>query len=325
MTKKKKFRILSLDGGGIKGLYSVKILSEIEKRYGKSCEIFDLMCGTSTGGIIALGLGYGKSADEIVEYYTKYGMRIFPINNRWKRIGFTCRQLFYSSKYSNDSLKESLTEFFGDATMNDAKCKLCIPAVNLTDARGIILKTPHSPDFTRDKHLKMVDVALATSAAPTYFPSTKLDGISSNCVDGGLWANNPAFIGAIEAISHFVGEDKQYDEFSILSIGAISSTKSWYPKKQKNTSTISWATKIFPLTISVQSNAMDNLLKIASSKKLFPMGEYIRLDDPLISPNQLNNIDLDNASEHSIKLLLDLAGSTANKYLGQQNIKEFFQ
>jgi patatin-like phospholipase/acyl hydrolase len=322
---KKIFRILSLDGGGIRGLYSAKVLAEIEKRYGSSCEIFNLICGTSTGGIIALGLGLGKSADEIVEYYIKYGNQIFPGKNKIQKIKYTLRQLVMSPKYSNRILKDSLSDFFGDARMKDSKCKLCIPAVNLTDAQGIMLKIPHSPELIRDGNLKMVDVAMATSAAPTYFPSAGLDGVSSNCIDGGLWANNPSFIGAIEAISYFVGENKEFSKFSILSIGTISGGKSWYPKKHRTASALRWATKIFPLTISVQSNAMNNLLKIASEKGLFPMGEYIRFEDPLVSPNQFKYIDLDNASNQSLTLLMDLAGATANKYLGQQRIKEFFE
>jgi patatin-like phospholipase/acyl hydrolase len=322
---KKTFRILSLDGGGIRGLYSAKVLAEIEKRYGSSSTIFDLICGTSTGGLIALGLGLGKSAEEIVEYYKKYGNQIFPINNKIQKIRYTLRQLVISSKYSNRNLRDSLTEFFGDAKMKDSKCKLCIPTVNLTDAQGIILKTPHSPDFIRDQNLKMVDVAIATSAAPTFFPSAGLDGVSSNCIDGGLWANNPSFIGAIEAVSYFVGENKEFSKFSILSIGTISGGKSWYPQKHRTASALRWATKIFPLTIAVQSNAMNNLLKIASEKGLFPMGEYIRFEDPLVSPNQLKYIDIDNASDQSLTLLMDLAGATVNKYLGQQRIKEFFK
>ncbi len=324
MYKKRKFRILSLDGGGFKGIYTARIISEIEKKYGKISDSFDLICGTSTGGIIALGLGIGKSADEIVEYYLNYGPKIFPVRNFLNKFYYTAKQLLFSSKYSNTVLKKSLISFFGNVKMRDAKCNLCIPAVNLIDAKGIIFKTPHSPDFTRDGNLFMKDVALATSAAPTFFPSFQITNISSGLVDGGLWANNPAFIGAIEAVSYFVGPGKDYDEFSILSIGTISSSKSWYPGNHKNASIANWALNIFPLTISVQSNAMDNLLKIASDKKLFPMGNYIRIDEPSINPIQMKYIDLDNASSKSISILFDLADSTINNQLDRNEIKEFF-
>jgi len=324
MINKKKFKILSLDGGGFKGLYTAKFLSEIEKRFGKINENFNLICGTSTGGIIALGLGLGRSADEIVDYYLHHGPKIFPSNTFYNRWYHTARQLTIFPKYSDSVLRNSLNIFFKDALMKDSKCHLCIPSVNLSDAQGIVFKTPHSPEFVRDPHQKMLDVALSTSAAPTYFPSVSIPSVSSGLVDGGLWANNPAFIGAIEAVSYFVGNDKPFDEFSILSVGTLSSTKSWHPRNHKNGSVLRWGTKIFPLTIAVQSNAMNNLLKIASDKRLFPMGEYIRLEDPNISPNQMKYIDLDKASSKSVQALLDLANSTINTQLSKIEIKEFF-
>ncbi len=324
MPKNKTFKILSLDGGGFKGLYTAKILTEIEKKYGKIHETFDLICGTSTGGIIALGLGLGRSAEEIVDYYINYGPQIFPSGNAIIRAYHKLRQFTFSPKYSSDPLESSLLTFFQNSLMKDSKCNLCIPSVNLHDAKGVIFKTPHSPEFSRDQNLRMVDVALATSAAPTFFPSAKIASVSTGLVDGGLWANNPAFIGAIEAISYFVGADKPYSKFSILSIGSLSSSKSWYPHKHKNGSILRWGTKIFPLTIAVQSNAMDNLLKIASNKRLFPMGKYIRLDEPIVSPNHMKYIDLDKASFESVKILLDLADSTINNQLNHSEIKDFF-
>ncbi|NWF89105.1 MAG: patatin-like phospholipase family protein [Ignavibacteriaceae bacterium] len=324
MDKKKIFRILSLDGGGFKGLYTAKVLSEIEKRFGKIYENFNLICGTSTGGIIALGLGLGKCAEEIVDYYLQYGPKIFPSDTFFKRSYHIARQFTFAPKYSDSTLRKSLNIFFKDALMKDAKCNLCIPAINLSDAQGIVFKTPHFSEFVRDANLKMVDVALATSAAPTFFPSATIPSISSGLVDGGLWANNPSFVGAIEAVSYFVGNDKLFEEFSILSIGTLSSSKSWYPSKHKKGSIIRWGTKIFPLTISAQSNAMNNLLKIASDKKLFPMGNYIRIDEPAVSPNQMKHIDLDKASSKSIRILLDLANSTVNTQLSRKEITELF-
>jgi len=324
MKPNKKFKILSLDGGGIKGLYTAKILTEVEKRFGKIHETFDLICGTSTGGIIALGLGLGKSAEDILNYYIQHGPKIFPSGSFAARSYHKLRQLFFLPKYSNATLTASLISFFETAKMKDSKCHLCIPAVNLSDAQGIIFKTPHSIELTRDAELLMYKVALATSAAPTFFPSTKIDSVSSGLVDGGLWANNPAFIGAIEAISYFVGNDKPFDQFSILSLGSISSSKSWFPKNHERASLFNWGAKIFPLTISTQSNAMDNLLKIASNKKLFPMGNYIRLDEPALSPNHMKFIDLDFASDKSIEILLDLANTTINSQLNRIDIKEFF-
>lgn len=322
--KDKTFRILALDGGGIKGIYTAKVLNELEKRYGNILDNFDLICGTSTGAIIALGLSNGKSAKEILDFYITYGPKIFPSNNFIVRKLYGLKQLFLSNKYSNASLQEGLEKLLHNSLIKDAKCKLCIPVVNLIDSQGMVIKTPHDPSLCRDGDLRMVDVGLATSAAPTFFPSYSIPNISNGLVDGGLWANNPAFVGAVEAVSYFVGQNKPYEKFSILSLSSISYNKEWYPRNHKSASLINWSTRLFPLTISVQSKAMDNLLKIAFSKGLFPMGDYIRIEEPYINPNQLKYIDLDNASDASIGVLTDLANCTVNKWLHKEEIRNFF-
>lgn len=320
------FNILSIDGGGIKGLYSAKILDVFEKKYGPIIEHFDLICGTSTGGLIALGLAANKTANEIVNFYKLYGSSIFPSNN-WLLRTYSCIRQFTLGKYSNQALKKYLIELLGNSTLNDVKDRvyLCIPSSNLTTSKGTIFKTPHCDEYTRDGKLKLVEVALATSAAPTYFPPYKIDDLKAYYADGGLWANNPSLIGAIEAVKCFVGDGKPYDSFNILSIGNLSSHRSWHPANPKNNSIIHWGKYIFGLSISTQSNAMDYLLQIASKNKLFPMGKYIRLPEPDISPNDGKYIDLDRAQEKSLELLECHGLETANNWINKQEIKEFFE
>ena len=325
MEKDSIFKILSLDGGGIKGIYILKILIELEKRYGKVLKNFDLICGTSTGGIIALGLAIGKTPQDILDFYLQFGSKIFPATNSFLRFIYLVRQFILSNKYSNHCLRLALEEFFGDHIVKDSKCNLCIPAVNLIDAKGIVFKTYHCPDFVRDGEISLVDIALATSAAPTFFPSHSITPqLSQGLVDGGLWANNPSLIGAIEAVSYFVGPDKQYSKFSLLSLGTLSSNKAWFPQNHKKASIIRWSLRLFPLTLSVQSNAIDNIMKIASDKGLFPIKKYIRIREPYINPTQMKYIDLDNSSSKSINILLDLANSTVNEWLDKKELKEFF-
>src|SRR5258706_15711697 len=111
MTKdlqvKKPFKILSIDGGGIKGLYSSRIIEHLEERY--SCSMsdhFDLICGTSTGGLIALALALKIPAKQVSEFYEKYGRIIFPYRTPW---GALLRQTLWFGKYSDKPLRTALT------------------------------------------------------------------------------------------------------------------------------------------------------------------------------------------------------------------------
>ena len=167
MKSQKTFKILSIDGGGIKGLYSATILKRLEEKYGLIPDYFDLICGTSTGGVIALGLAASLPCKKIIEFYQDYGPKIFPYNSRPARFLAGVKQTIISSKYQDNVLKEALTYVFNDLRINDSCCCLCIPAVNLATMQGIIFKTSHVKELTRDGDLKMVDVALATTAAPT--------------------------------------------------------------------------------------------------------------------------------------------------------------
>ena len=191
LQEKKYFKILSIDGGGIKGLYSSTILEHLEKKYNCSCsDYFDLLCGTSTGGLIALGLSLKIPASDISQIYEKHGHIIFPKQSKLKGL---IRQTFYHGKFSDIPLKGVLKETFGDKTISESNNLLCIPSYTYTDARPWVFKFDHKEGkLDRDNKAKYVDVALATSAAPTYFPLAEIDYYDyKQFVDGGVWANNP--------------------------------------------------------------------------------------------------------------------------------------
>ncbi|MBK8877306.1 MAG: patatin-like phospholipase family protein [Haliscomenobacter sp.] len=109
----KEFKILAIDGGGIKGLYSACILKHLEERHGDChlADYFDLICGTSTGGLIALALSLRKRAGEIADFYAKKGEEIFPYVNRRARAYAFIRQTFWFGKYSDVALRKSLEAF----------------------------------------------------------------------------------------------------------------------------------------------------------------------------------------------------------------------
>ena len=201
----KEFKILSIDGGGIKGLYSARILQHFEEHF--KCSIsdhFDMLCGTSTGGMIALGLSLKKPAAELVKFYKEQGPLIFPnrSSNRFARMYDTFRQTLWKGKFNDKQLKSSLETVFGESVIGDSHNLICIPSYTITEARPWIFKYDHTI-LTRDNNTKYVDVALATSAAPTYFPVAEIVNYDyKQFIDGGVWANNPTMVGYIEAVSY---------------------------------------------------------------------------------------------------------------------------
>lgn len=222
-------KILSIDGGGIKGVIPAAFLATIEEATGKRIvDHFDLITGTSTGGIIALGLGMGMSAKEVLKFYQKNGPAIFSQENSpgiygclkgWvKRKARVARHLAFA-KYSPTELENALNEAFGGYKLGQSETRLVIPAFNRQSREVHIFKTAHHERLKLDWKERAVDVALATAAAPTYLPAHMLDnGIS--LLDGGVWANNPVAVGVVEACSVLGWPN---ENLRVLSLGCVES------------------------------------------------------------------------------------------------------
>lgn len=220
-------RILAIDGGGIKGTIPAAFLATVEQATGKRIlDHFDLIAGTSTGGIIALGLGLGLTAAEILQFYEHYGPGIFAQKNSdetslWgKALNLVqgnarrARQVLLP-KYDPQMLRFSLEEVFGDRVLGDSQTRLIVPAFDRQRREVHVFKTAHHPRVEVDWKERAVDVALATAAAPTYLPGHRLQsGVS--LLDGGVWANNPVGLAVVEAIAVL---DWPRDELRVLSIG----------------------------------------------------------------------------------------------------------
>ena len=143
------------------------MLAALEQDTGKAAaDDFDLIVGTSTGGIIALGLGLGKSAQEIVEFYRAHGPTIFPGTSLVDRVSGGWRQL-WGPKHSHDVLREAVSQVLGTKRFGESKCRLVIPTYDAIGGRLFLLKTAHHERFRYDYQALAVDVALATSAART--------------------------------------------------------------------------------------------------------------------------------------------------------------
>ena len=198
-----EFRILAIDGGGIKGIFPAAFLAGLEERYlgGASvAQYFDLIAGTSTGGIIALGLGAGLTAAALLDLYIRRGREIFPPQRWHGRLLGKLRQCF-RYRYGRDALARVLDETFGQKTFGESQSRLCVPSFDGRHSEVYIFKTPHHPDYKQDGRERMRKVAEATSAAPTFFRSLEDGGYSF--VDGGVWCNNPIMVGLIDALACF--------------------------------------------------------------------------------------------------------------------------
>lgn len=210
------FRILSIDGGGICGILPASVLTELEQRFlgGQSiARHFDMIAGTSTGGIIALGLARGLTAAEVRDFYIKRGGEIFPPRSRIERLVRIVRR-HHRYVYERAPLESELLDIFGDRVLGEAQTRLCIPSFEGRHGEPWIFKTPHHPDYQKDRVERMVKVGLSTAAAPTYFEALSNNGYIM--VDGGLWANNPVMNALVDALACY---DLDRVQVQILSLG----------------------------------------------------------------------------------------------------------
>jgi len=238
-------RILSIDGGGIKGVFPASFLASLEQTLGRSIiEYFDLIAGTSTGGIIALGLGLGLSAEELVKFYETYGPSIFGGNR-----SFAWLRSYFRAKYNPAPLKSALVNVFGDHRLGESKRRLIVPSLNIDTGEVHVWKTPHHPRFERDYRHSMVEVALSTGAAPTYFPTYRSSS-GAPLIDGGVWANNPIAIATVEAMGVLEWHPA---DLRILSLGCTTAPLQIDWGRHQSLGKFGWADKIADVMMTAQS------------------------------------------------------------------------
>jgi patatin-like phospholipase/acyl hydrolase len=234
---RQKFRILSLDGGGIRGAFTASFLSSIEDHLANPlADHFDLIAGTSTGAIVAAGLALGHKASTIRDFYEVEGPKIFSAP--WWNFGVL------QSKYEQSKLSEALVGVFGNKRMRDANCRLIIPSINISGGQTVMFKTPHLPNMIRDPQRLISDVLLATTAAPYFLPQAHLD--DGTYVDGGLWANNPSMTAICEALKirdscepPYLAAKFELGDITLLSIGT-GKPKYYMKPKARETGLLWW-------------------------------------------------------------------------------------
>ncbi|MFC0298456.1 CBASS cGAMP-activated phospholipase [Geobacillus jurassicus] len=272
--KPKEFRILSIDGGGMKGVFPATYLAHIERNVSKPIhEYFDLIAGTSTGGIIALGLASNIPAEKILELYLNKGKDIFGKKQRkhwfsWKSI------------YSNEGLTRVLQETFKDKLLKEAQTLVCIPSIEHHKAQTKVYKTPHHPHFNNDGEIEMWKIGLATSAAPIYLPAAVIDNHECK-IDGGLWANNPVVV----AIAEAVNLGYSLDQIKVLSIGTGTSLYEVDNSYAIKGGLLSWKKKLVDFTMQAQSKGACHTARYLIGERLY------RIDFETSIKYELDTID----------------------------------
>lgn len=303
------FRILALDGGGVKGAFTAAAIATWEKQTGlRIVDHFDLIAGTSTGGILAIGLGLGLSGEEMLNFYLNRGATIFPTTRLCGKFLYSLKHLV-KPKYAQEKLLIELQKaYYPDSKvrfLKDSHCRLLIPTYHAVAGRSHLFRTPHHADLIADAETEAAHVALATAAAPTYFRAAKIANmvVESCYFDGGVWANSPALAAVIESVCFLRIPLERID---VLSVGTTE--EPFTVRKQINSGVPGWLKKIVGLLMNVQQ---ESSLKLTRS--LVGEPRFLRVNTTTVP----GDYSLDSAKE--IKELADLGNLVASdvKILGE--------
>jgi patatin-like phospholipase/acyl hydrolase len=297
-------KVLSIDGGGIRGIIPAMVLAEIEARTGKrSAEMFDLVAGTSTGGILALGLtkpglggGPEYSAERLIELYETEGGKIFSIPV-WHRLrsGWGVAE----EKYPSEGIEEVAKSYFEDVHLAEALTEVLVTAYEIVGRGPWFFKRRHARDENRDgDDFLMRHVARATSAAPTYFEPIQLTWGPHGeraFIDGGVHSNNPAMCAYVEARKIYSEED----DFLVVSLGTGEPTRKMPYEEVKGWGLALWAQPILNVVFDGVSDTVDYQLKELLSTEEGEARCYYRFQTVL----DIGKDDMDDASATNIRVL----------------------
>jgi uncharacterized protein len=330
--KKKLTRILSLDGGGIRGILPGQILVILEEKLktktgndkARIADFFDLIAGTSTGGILACALLCPDSANpsharftasEVVNLYLERGDEIFniPFFHKIRTAGGTLDE-----KYPPDELEKALKDYFNELKLSQLLRPCLITAYDI-QRRQAHFFTSHDALMKEGWDFYVKDVARATSAAPTYFDCAdirSLTGISYPLIDGGVYVNNPAICAYAEVHHKFGVTAKQ---MAILSIGTGYEKKSYEYKEAKDWGMVGWIKPLINIMMSGVSEVVDYQLNEIFHAVKAP-DQYLRINTVL--PITVNP-EMDDASGKNLMALKELGTETAQKFDNQ--LDEFIE
>jgi uncharacterized protein len=281
-----RVKVVSIDGGGIRGIVPALVLAEFERRTGKpAAELFDLIAGTSTGGILACALAKPDplSAERLVDLYEREGPQIFK-RSVWQRIHSV--EGLVDEKYDDEGLEEALGRYLGDARLRDTVTDVLIPAYDTERRRPEFFKSARArEDPSRDFALRAV--ARATSSAPTYFEPALIG--DRPLIDGGVFAVNPGMCAVAEVMRYRPGA-----EIVLVSLGTGQLTRPFPYAQVKEWGLVEWARPVIDVVFDGASDVVDyQLTQVLGEQRFF------RFQTELTSASD----DLDDAGEANLRAL----------------------
>lgn len=327
-------RILSIDGGGIRGLIPAQILVSLEEKLQQRSDrpqahisdYFDLIAGTSTGGLITLlllapdedGQSARFHAQDIVDFYLKHGEEIFS-NSFWGQIrslaGLT------DERYDASGLERLIDEFVGDLRLSQLIKPCLVTAYDMTNRHAKFF-TQHDAvlkEKDKDKDYPVKVVARSTSAAPTYFEAVAADDSPDPYayVDGGVFANNPAMCAYVEAYKKLEGRPTA-PNMVMVSLGTGHIRRAFSHDEIKNWGLVQWIRPLIDVLMGGAAETVDYQMR-----QLFTAYEsperYLRIQTQ-INPDDKELMALDNVSSENLHRLVDLGKILANQYDEQLNL-----
>jgi patatin-like phospholipase/acyl hydrolase len=266
-------KLLSIDGGGIRGIFAIAILQALEEEYQQPIgDLFDVIAGTSTGAIIAAAVSLNKNMSEIQKSYQNFGEKIFV---RQSKIGL------FKSVYSDRYLRFLLKEAFGELTLEEIRKPLLIPAVDITHCKPFIHYSNYGHPESDDLSIKLWDSVLSSCSAPVYFPPNNVEKKYLS-IDGGLWANNPSLVCLTEA-THFF--NKSLEDIKILSLGTGLQKIDFTSASEKYWGVKHWLPFQFP-SMKITPKLLDMALQLSSESisyhcQLLLKDNYLRINEEL--------------------------------------------
>lgn len=357
MTENKPYRVLSLDGGGVRGLYTAVLLAEMSRRFAAQDRTasapdfdlgaqFDMIVGTSTGAILAVALAAGVPLTKVAELFRDKAPGIFqhPVPEGGPRlISWILRHLGRPAN-SPEALRAALIDVLKEETVKEMYERrgiaLCIPAVNVETNKSWVFKTPHDRKenrLHRDDNYRLVDVCMASAAAPIVFPLKAVekpeDTVQVNWfTDGGLWANNPSLVALTEALTMAEPERR----IELMSVSTCPPFKGRaLSGADGSRGLLGWKVGlgIVEVALDAQSFAYHYVTKAVADTANRTV-RYVRLIDPDVPTGQAKHLSLDNPSPKTLALLtklahdaadLNISAATAQKNPEQPLIREFFR
>lgn len=312
---RKRYRVLTLDGGGMRGMYTAAYLHGLIYTFAKKRSVdyldlgkgFDLIVGTSTGAMIACAIAKGERLDNVVKLYHEYGPRIFE-----QRIFDGAKVIlnFFGRgpklKRGARALEEGLTTIFDKMTLGELYAQrgiaVALPTVDMGRHRALVFKTSHLGG-NRDDSVRVVDACLASSAAPIFrslASITPADGLETSRVfaDGGLWANNPILVGLLDALR----ATEPDAEIEIFAMGTCPRPEGEHISLgDLNRSLYGWrfGARVAQLSIAAQEHAFDHMARLLANE-LRKLGRDVyvrRFPSGKVAASTMKHLDLDNASE----------------------------